>query len=479
MGTQSHTQKKYPVSQVETHTAFKPHQIAVQTRPDPASQSKQTAAGWQTQLSRAKQLGHNLSRVQVFSNPPIQRQEEIGQRKLHLQASVVDEEQEQDEEASKMQRKSEGEQNSLLAKLATPALTLASPDWGRSQKTNTNHLSVKESTMSTQEHIQKKPLATTPAPRLRNGFETRGFAVQSKSDKVSSVQSGDLKTQLSRATRFGHNVAALQTKAPTGQGNLPVQREEEKKEPEQMKAAPTIQRQEEKEPEQMKAEQTAHSAIQRQPTPQAASSGSSHSMPQAVRAKMEKSFGTSFSDVSIHTESVQAKSIGALAYTQGSNIHFAPGQYNPKSPSGQALLGHELTHVVQQRAGRVPMPHQSKGSAINADPALEKEADDMGAKAARGQLAQVPGATGGQVASSASPVQNSTQPVQFFLPLLMGALGGPAGIAGMAGNLLGGMGGGGQQQQAGGGAGGGGGGGGGGLLGGIGGALGGLLGGLI
>lgn len=116
------------------------------------------------------------------------------------------------------------------------------------------------------------------------------------------------------------------------------------------------------------------------------SGGPGSALPQSVLQKMEAAFGTSFSDVRVH-ESPQAQSIGAAAYTQGTDIHFAPGQYSPGSLDGQALLGHELTHVVQQRAGRVPTP-QGKGIPINADPGLEAEADQLGAQAARGELAQ-------------------------------------------------------------------------------------------
>ncbi|MEH2137462.1 eCIS core domain-containing protein [Nostoc sp.] len=113
-------------------------------------------------------------------------------------------------------------------------------------------------------------------------------------------------------------------------------------------------------------------------------------MPKLVQQKMETSFGTNFSDVRIH-EGSQAEKIGALAYTQGQNIHFQSGKYQPTTHSGQELLGHELAHVVQQRAGRVTAP-QSKGVAINADSQLETEADVLGAKAARGESAQVTGA---------------------------------------------------------------------------------------
>ncbi|MBN2817614.1 MAG: DUF4157 domain-containing protein, partial [Bacteroidales bacterium] len=69
----------------------------------------------------------------------------------------------------------------------------------------------------------------------------------------------------------------------------------------------------------------------------------------------------------------------------------APGQYNPGSQKGQELIGHELTHVVQQREGRVAPTKQGKGLPVNDNPALEKEADEMGAKAAQGKMADVAG----------------------------------------------------------------------------------------
>jgi hypothetical protein len=103
-------------------------------------------------------------------------------------------------------------------------------------------------------------------------------------------------------------------------------------------------------------------------------------LPRDIQAKMESVLGSSFSDVRIHVGS-EASSIGALAFTWGSEIHFAPGQYNPHTPHGQFLLGHELQHVVQQRAGRVSNPFGS-GVAVVQDHALESEADRMGHLAA-------------------------------------------------------------------------------------------------
>jgi hypothetical protein len=79
------------------------------------------------------------------------------------------------------------------------------------------------------------------------------------------------------------------------------------------------------------------------------------SMPTEVRNFYEPRFGYDFSNVKIHTGSAAAKSaqsINALAYTSGDNIVFNSGQYSPGTDSGKRLLGHELTHVVQQGAAR-------------------------------------------------------------------------------------------------------------------------------
>lgn len=112
------------------------------------------------------------------------------------------------------------------------------------------------------------------------------------------------------------------------------------------------------------------------------SAGSGRAIPEGPRAKMEQFFGRDFSAVRIH-EGDQATSLGALAYTQGTDIHFAPGQYQPETASGQELLGHELAHVVQQADGRVQPTAQAKGAALNDSSALEAEADSMGATAGR------------------------------------------------------------------------------------------------
>ena len=104
-------------------------------------------------------------------------------------------------------------------------------------------------------------------------------------------------------------------------------------------------------------------------------------LPADVRAQMEAALGGDFAAVRVHVSSY-AETIGARAFTRGPDLFFAPGAYDPTSPQGLQLLGHELTHVVQQAQGRVPVNAQIGGVPANTDASLEQEADELGAKAA-------------------------------------------------------------------------------------------------
>ena len=106
-------------------------------------------------------------------------------------------------------------------------------------------------------------------------------------------------------------------------------------------------------------------------------------IPDDVKQRMESSFGTDFSSVRVHPDSSSAPEVGALAYTQGTDIHFAPGQFKPDTSGGQQLLGHELAHVVQQAEGRVSPTTEIGGMPVNDNQSLEHEADVLGAQAAR------------------------------------------------------------------------------------------------
>jgi ribosomal protein S18 acetylase RimI-like enzyme len=127
-------------------------------------------------------------------------------------------------------------------------------------------------------------------------------------------------------------------------------------------------------------------------------------LPEAVRGKMEAALGADFSAVRVHV-GPQAARIGAIAFTVGSDIYFAPGRYQPETIQGQQLLGHELTHVVQQRAGRVRNP-LGGGLAVVRDRALEAEADRLGQRVATHRVA-VQAKPAPRAAQPAAPVRIS------------------------------------------------------------------------
>jgi len=82
------------------------------------------------------------------------------------------------------------------------------------------------------------------------------------------------------------------------------------------------------------------------------SRGGGHSLSRETRNFFEPRFGKDFSSVKIHIDSNAnhlAKSINARAFTKGGDIVFGGGEYSPGSSKGKRLLGHELTHVVQQQ----------------------------------------------------------------------------------------------------------------------------------
>src|SRR5690606_27786827 len=76
-------------------------------------------------------------------------------------------------------------------------------------------------------------------------------------------------------------------------------------------------------------------------------------LPGKIQNNLAYAFGQDFSDVGIQKDSPMASHVNALAFTQGEQIHFAPGQFNPDTEKGKNLIGHEFAHIVQQRSGVV------------------------------------------------------------------------------------------------------------------------------
>jgi len=122
-----------------------------------------------------------------------------------------------------------------------------------------------------------------------------------------------------------------------------------------------------------------------------------------TRAFMEPRFGHDFSKVRVHADrraSDSAKAIDALAYTVGRDVVFAAGRYQPDTSAGRQLMGHELTHVVQQRG------QSSTGHPLRIGPSAdsyEREAERVSSAILNGDGVHSEGRTSGSVQRQPAP----------------------------------------------------------------------------
>jgi len=116
-------------------------------------------------------------------------------------------------------------------------------------------------------------------------------------------------------------------------------------------------------------------------------------LPDNLKAGIEGLSGIAMDDVTVHYNSSVPSTLQAYAYTQGSDIHVAPGQ--------ERHLPHEAWHVVQQKQGRVTPTMQMRGFNINDDTSLEREADTMGSRALSSD----------NELSAQRPIQRASKPV--------------------------------------------------------------------
>ena len=119
---------------------------------------------------------------------------------------------------------------------------------------------------------------------------------------------------------------------------------------------------------QRKADMASNTA-QREEAPRPNNTG----MPDNLKSGIESLSGFSMDDVRVHYNSSKPATVQALAYTQGTDIHVAPGQ--------EKHLPHEAWHVTQQMTGRVSPTTNINGMPVNDNAGLEHEADVMGEKA--------------------------------------------------------------------------------------------------
>ena len=94
-----------------------------------------------------------------------------------------------------------------------------------------------------------------------------------------------------------------------------------------------------------------------------------------VGTRMSTAFGHDFSNVRVHTNAQAAglsDGLNARAFTIGSDIAFAQGEYQPGTLVGDALIAHELAHVVQQQSGAATVNSKDEQTSSSS---LEDEAD--------------------------------------------------------------------------------------------------------
>jgi len=99
--------------------------------------------------------------------------------------------------------------------------------------------------------------------------------------------------------------------------------------------------------------------------------GAGRPLDAGIRSPFERAFGYSFAAVRVHTDGSAgrlAEGLSARAFTVGNHVAFASGEYRPGILVGDAILSHELAHVVQQGGAAAPAPE-------GVHHGLEEEAD--------------------------------------------------------------------------------------------------------
>lgn len=108
--------------------------------------------------------------------------------------------------------------------------------------------------------------------------------------------------------------------------------------------------------------------------------GAGGSLDHGVRHRVGAQVGDSLGDVRVHTDETAdalARSVSARAFTTGSDVYFARGEYRPGSSEGDRLLAHELSHVVQQRGAPTsgPLTVSQPGEALEVE--ADRTADEL------------------------------------------------------------------------------------------------------
>lgn len=193
-----------------------------------------------------------------------------------------------------------------------------------------NHNPSSGGLLQSKEQVQQKPVSETISTVQSKGMKEEDKSVQKKPDKEE-----DKKVQ--KKSDKKEEDKTVQKKCTDCEKEEKVQKKDKK---------------EEEKPVQKKA-QNSETEIQNNDLEGKldSSKGGGTGLDKKTKREMESGFGNDFSNVKIHTDSsaVQmSQELGAQAFTNGNDVYFNEGKYNPGSKEGKHLLAHELTHTVQQ-----------------------------------------------------------------------------------------------------------------------------------
>ncbi|MFH6989266.1 DUF4157 domain-containing protein [Flavobacterium collinsii] len=234
-----------------------------------------------------------------------------------------------------------------------------------------NHNSSGSGLLQSKENVQQKPISETiSSVQKKSDKKEEEKPVQKKSDKKEEEKPVQKKSDKKEEEK------PVQKKSDKKEEEKPVQKKSDKKEEEKPVQKKSDKKEEEKpiqakcdncekeETVQSKDKKEEDKAVQKkEQNPDAEindnelegkldhSKGGGAGLDKKTKGEMESGFGADFSDIKIHTDTnaVQmSQELGAQAFTNGNDVYFNKGKYNPDSREGKHLLAHELTHTIQQ-----------------------------------------------------------------------------------------------------------------------------------
>jgi len=221
-----------------------------------------------------------------------------------------------------------------------------------------NNNAAKGGLLQSKEEVQQKPISDTISSVQTKEMKEEEKPVQKKSDKKEEEKPVQKKEK--------EEEKPVQKKSDKKEEEKPVQKKEKEEEKRVQKKSDKKEEEKpiqakcaecEKEEKVQKKEQNSDREIQSNDLEQKLdnSKGSGSGLDKKTKNEMESGFGTDFSNVKIHTDAnaVQmSQELGAQAFTNGNDVYFNDGKYNPGSKEGKHLLAHELTHTVQQTGAK-------------------------------------------------------------------------------------------------------------------------------